>query len=269
MEKTLFRADSGSQIGLGHIKRDLVYAKEFESVSFACLNLAGNIISQIPYRVFVLQSNSLDELVNLIKTQNFTQIVIDNYEIDAKFEQELKTQTGIKIISFDDEKKPHFCDKLISPSISVKKEDYLNLVPPNCEIQTGKILVRDEFYEEAKIKRDKIFDHFICIGGTDIKNFIPQIIKKLPPSSKIAVATTSANPNLDKLKNLPNINIFVDNPNLAKIMNESKFLHISASSLINEARVLGAKFALYRVADNQTDLFNYLKKQGFQSYDLL
>lgn len=268
MSKTLFRADSGFEIGLGHIKRDLVYAKEFQNVSFACIEFDGSIINEIPYPVFKLKTNDLNELVVLIKAENFTQIVIDNYKINFEFEKKLKEQTDIEIISFDDFKKPHFCDKLIVVTLGCKKEDYVSLVPKNCEIEVGKILVRDEFYEEAKIKRDKIYDYFICLGGTDTKFLIPKIIETLPQNSKIAVATTSANKNLDKLKQIPNIELFVDYPNLACIMNQSKVLHISASSILMEAMVLGSEFVAYKTADNQSELFKYLQEQNIKCYDL-
>ncbi|PVX05124.1 UDP-2,4-diacetamido-2,4,6-trideoxy-beta-L-altropyranose hydrolase, partial [Campylobacter jejuni] len=42
--KVLFRSDSSSQIGFGHIKRDLVLAKQYSDVSFACLPLEGSLI---------------------------------------------------------------------------------------------------------------------------------------------------------------------------------------------------------------------------------
>lgn len=47
--KVLFRSDSSSQIGFGHIKRDLVLAKQYSDVSFACLPLEGSLIDEIPY----------------------------------------------------------------------------------------------------------------------------------------------------------------------------------------------------------------------------
>lgn len=268
--KTLFRVDSGSKIGLGHINRCLIFAKEFKNPNFACLNLDGNIASKIKYPVHFLNSNGEFELVKLIKENDFDEVIFDSYDIDADFECKVKLATNAKIISFDDEIKAHFCDELIIPNSFIEPSEYANLVPPHCKI-TNKIFVRDEFYAEAKIKREKIYDFLLCLGGSDARNLSSKILKQLPPNAKIAVATTSANANLVELKKYANSNgiaLFIDYENLARLMNESKELLLSASSLANEALVLGARFTAYKVASNQEKMCEFLKNKGIICYDL-
>ncbi|HFP7834855.1 TPA: UDP-2,4-diacetamido-2,4,6-trideoxy-beta-L-altropyranose hydrolase, partial [Campylobacter jejuni] len=77
--KVLIRSDSSSQIGFGHIKRDLVLAKQYDDVSFACLPLEGSLIDEIPYPVYELSSESIYELINLIKEEKFELLIIDHY----------------------------------------------------------------------------------------------------------------------------------------------------------------------------------------------
>ena len=43
-------------------------------------------------------------------------------------------------------------------------------------------------------------------------------------------------------------------------------LIITASSLVNEAYVLGAKFKAICVADNQKEIFAWLKENGYEAY---
>ena len=107
MKKILFRTDSSSTIGTGHIMRDLVLADHFkkDKVVFACRNLENNInykITNAGYDLELLESNDIDRLINLINRYKFDLIIIDHYEIDYKYEKLLKEKTGINIFVFDD-----------------------------------------------------------------------------------------------------------------------------------------------------------------------
>lgn len=268
--KVLFRSDSSSQIGFGHIQRDLVLAKQYEDVSFACLALEGSLIDEIPYPVFELSSASIYELINLIKEHRFKLLIIDHYEINADDEKLIKLETGVKILSLDDEIKAHYCDILLNVNAYAKASDYEGLVPFNCEVRCGfsYALIRQEFYEEAKVQREKIYDYLICLGATDIKNLSIEFALDLPKNKRIAIATSSSNKNLKKLQKFSeihsNIMLFIDNENLAKLINESEKLIISASSLVNEALLLKANFKAVVVAKNQQKIANWLVQKGIE-----
>ncbi len=106
------------------------------------------------------------------------------------------------------------------------------------------------------------------MGGTDIKNLSLQIASELPKTKIISIATSSSNPNLKKLQKFAklhnNIRLFIDHENIAKLMNESNKLIISASSLVNEALLLKANFKAICVAKNQEKLANWLAKKGYE-----
>ena len=63
-----------------------------------------------------------------------------------------------------------------------------------------------------------------------------------------------------------NFSLFVDSKSVARLMNEAKMLIITASSLVNEAYVLGAKFKAICVADNQKEIFTWLKGNGYEAF---
>ncbi|EJY0263868.1 UDP-2,4-diacetamido-2,4,6-trideoxy-beta-L-altropyranose hydrolase [Campylobacter jejuni] len=268
--KVLFRSDSSSQIGFGHIKRDLVLAKQYSDVSFACLPLEGSLIDEIPYPVYELDSESIYELINLIKEEKFELLIIDHYGINIDDEKLIKLETGVKILSFDDEIKPHHCDILLNVNAYAKASDYEGLVPFKCEVRCGfsYALIREEFYQEAKENREKKYDFFICMGGTDIKNLSLQIASELPKTKIISIATSSSNPNLKKLQKFAklhnNIRLFIDHENIAKLMNESNKLIISASSLVNEALLLKANFKVICYVKNQEPTATWLAKKGYE-----
>ena len=153
----LIRADSSSQIGLGHIMRDLVLAQQYpnDTITFACLDLAGNMMDNISYRVHILHSNDPLELITLIQNQKIDMLIFDHYDIDVHFEKKIKEQTGVTILSLDDTYESHHCDILLNHNISADATRYNGLVPPHCELRCGSAytLIRDEFKHEKGTSR--------------------------------------------------------------------------------------------------------------------
>lgn len=271
--KTLIRADSSDKIGHGHVRRDLVLAKHFKDVSFACLNLNGSLINEINYPVFTLKNHNTKTLINLINEHKFELLIIDHYGISLESEREIKEQTGIVILSFDDEYKEHFCDILLNVNLYADPQKYATLVPSWCKVCCGEkfMLVRDEFYKEREIKREKKFDIFIGLGGSDVAGLSFKISKHfLAQNKKVALATTAANSLLNELLNLEqndkNFHLFINSGEIAKLMNESHELVIQASSFVNEALVLNAKFKAIKTASNQEQMHKWLLENGYKSY---
>lgn len=272
--KVLIRSDSSEEIGHGHIRRDLVLAKSYKNVSFACINLKGSLIEEIPYTTFLLKSNEINELLELINLYKFDELIIDHYGISSEFEQKIKQKTSVKLTIIDDLYESHFCDEIINPNIYADSKNYENKLPKHCKIRAGELLVKDEFYKEAKKKREKIYDFLIMLGGADVKNLSQKVAQKLLENldlPKIAIATTSANKNLNTLKSFTNshkIELFINHPNIANLMNISNHLIITPSTTANEALVLGAKFSFIKVAGNQSFMEKYLKEQNISNFSL-
>ncbi|WP_333804782.1 UDP-2,4-diacetamido-2,4,6-trideoxy-beta-L-altropyranose hydrolase [Sulfurospirillum sp.] len=268
--KTLIRSDSSSTIGLGHVMRNLVFAKNLEGeVIFACQNLEGNIIDSIPYEVRILKSNDADELIELIKTLHVKLLVIDHYGIDAQFEQKIKEATKVKILSFDDTYELHHCDILLNHNLSADAKRYKNLVPKKCELRCGSLytLIRNEFREEKKQAREKIYDVFIAMGGTDATNITLSILKTLPQKLRICVLSTMANAHLGELQNYaqgkPNIALHVNSNEVAKLLHQSRFAIVTPSVMVHEVLFMEVPFIAIKVAHNQDDMFAYLQKQEY------
>lgn len=268
--RTLIRSDSSSTIGLGHIMRDLVFAKNLEGeVIFACQNLEGNIIASIPYEVKILKSNDVEELIELIRTLHITLLVIDHYGIDIAYERAIKEATQVEILSFDDTYQPHHCDILLNHNISANKKRYKDLVPPSCELRCGILytLIRDEFREEKKQKREKIYDLFIAMGGTDASNITLSILKTLPKTLRICVLTTTANAHLKELQDyivdFPTIALHINSNEVAKLLHQSHFAIVTPSVMVHEVLFMEVPFIAIKVAANQDDMFEYLHNQGY------
>jgi UDP-2,4-diacetamido-2,4,6-trideoxy-beta-L-altropyranose hydrolase len=269
--KLLIRADSSSQIGLGHIMRDLVLATQYPktAITFACQDLEGNIIDNIPYPVHILDSNDPKELIALIHSLKIDMVIFDHYGIDENFEREIKEQTGVSILSFDDTYQKHHCDILLNHNISADKNRYIGLVPPHCELRCGSAytLIRNEFKNEKEIPREKLYDIFIAMGGADTANLTLNILKTLKKSLDVCVVTTTANAHLDTLKTYTNekknLSLHVNSTNIAQLLHESRLAIITPSVMVHEVLFMEIPFVAIKTASNQNDLFDYLKQHNY------
>lgn len=281
MKRVLIRADSSFAIGHGHIMRTLVLAKKYRKkgyeVYFATLDLEGNLNKKIKeegFFVYILETKDIQELIFLIKEEKINTLVVDNYEIKYEQEKEIKKQTNIKLVCLDDTYEKHYCDILINHNISADEKKYKNLVPKTCELKCGAefTLLREEFYKykNKNIKKTSIKTNiFLAIGGTDHSNINIKILEVLKEFDNINVflVTTSANKNLNELekycKNNTFIKLFIDTNKMAKLMRKSDFAIVSASVILNEVYFMNLPFIAIKTADNQNDIYKYLKDNSY------
>jgi UDP-2,4-diacetamido-2,4,6-trideoxy-beta-L-altropyranose hydrolase len=287
----LIRADSSSFIGTGHIMRDLVLAKRYkaENIIFAVRELDGNInykIDEEGYNKLILQTNDFEELDKKIKKLNIDLIIIDHYEINYDFEKKLKDlNPNLKIFVFDDTYEKHFCDILLNHNISADKKKYKNLVLKHCELRCGSkyTLLRDEFLEakkqNKKIRKDrKIKTIFIAMGGADHSNInidilkvVNKVRKENKQNIKVNIVTTNANKNLERLKeyckNKKWIDLYINSNEIAKLMIKSDFAIVTPSVTVNEVYYLELPIIAIKTAENQIDMYKFLKKHKYYVLD--
>ncbi len=269
----LFRADSSSSIGTGHIMRDLVlaqkYAKKGYKIIFAMQDLDGNInykIKEAGYKIKILKSNSKKELKKLIKKLKIDMVVFDNYNIDEKYEKYIKNKTKVRILSFDDTYQKHYCDILLNHNISADEKRYKGLVPKYCELRCGTkyTLLREEFIIQKKSKT-----LFIAMGGADHSNINIDILEVLKEFKYIEVklVTTTVNQNLEQLKEYVQdkdwIELHINSNKIAKLMRISDFTIVTPSVTLNEVFFMELPFIAIKTADNQEDMVEYLLKHEY------
>jgi len=271
IQNILFRTDSSSTIGTGHIMRDLVLASQYKdaNIIFATQDLDGNInykIIEANYKVKTLKSNDILEVDTLVKKYKIDMIVIDHYGIDYKYEKQLKkANKKLKILSFDDTYEKHHCDILLNHNISGDKKRYKDLVPENCELRCGSkyTLLREEFILEKKRKTI-----FVAMGGADHSNINIKILKVLKKFNDIEVniVTTKANKNLPDLtnycKNKKWIKLHINSNKIARLMKNSDLAIVTPSVTLNEVFFMNIPFIAIKTADNQDDMYDYLIKKN-------
>ena len=281
MSTVLFRADSSSTIGTGHIMRDLVLAEQYSNakIIFVTQELTGNInhkIKEAGYKVELLHSNDVKEFITVVEKYKAELVVIDNYEIDYKYEQILKENTGVKILAFDDTYEKHYCDILLNHNLSANEARYKGLVPDNCELRCGSkyTLLRSEFHQKfPKRLETKEKNILVAMGGVDSRELNIKILKILCSfdNVKINVITTTANKNLNVLQeyaaNLENVTLHINTNEVAKLMHESDFSIVTPSVSVNEAYFMKLPFIAIKTEDNQIDIYEYLQKNGFSTLE--
>jgi len=291
MKTILFRTNSSSTIGTGHIMRDLVLASKYKdaNIIFATQDLKGNInhkITEAGYALHVVKSNSKKELLKLLKSLHVDMLVIDSYDIGYKEEKFIKKNLRIEILSFDDTYERHYCDIVLNHNISGDKKRYKGLVPATCKVKCGAkyTLLRDEFIQEKNkvYKKDKkITNIFIAMGGADTTKLnikILKVLKKLLHQKSISshsltahveidIVTTRANKELKKLKkyvtNKKNITLHVESTNIAKLMAKSDLAIVTPSVILNEVIFMQVPFIAIQTTSNQVDMYNYIREQGY------
>jgi len=281
MQNILFRANSSSTIGTGHIMRDFVLAEQFKdaNIIFATQDLPGNINHKIEERNYVIEiinSNGFEELVGIIKKYSIDMIVIDHYGIEYDFEKALKEITDVTIFVLDDTYEKHYCDILLNHNVYGDTIKYKSLVPENSEIRCGSkyTLLRNEFIKEKQKGRQNKNDNnqlnvFISMGGTDHSNISIQILEVLKetPSIYAHVVTTTANKHLKELEKYVisrnNITLHINSNSIAQLMNNADFAIVPPSVTINEILYLGIPFIAIQTAENQKYMYDFIKNLNF------
>ena len=272
----IIRADSSSNIGTGHIMRDLVLAKQYQDskIIFVTQKLEGNINHKIieeGYQLEILDSNEIEEVDALIQKYSIDMIVIDHYDIDYNYEKTLKDNyPNLKILVIDDIYAKHYCDILINHNISGDAKKYKGLVPSNCELRCGAdyTLLRDEFYIAKKTKTV-----FVAMGGTDYGNLNISILKVLEKFENIEaiVVSTIANPHLEELREFAKdrewIDLHINSNSVAKLMKISDFAIVTPSVTVNEVYFMELPLIAIVVAPNQEDTARYLKEHNYLVID--
>lgn len=264
----LIRADASSQMGLGHIMRDLVLAEEYSdaNIAFACQNLPGNMIGKIPYPVHILSSNMPEELIEIIRAHAIDMVIFDHYGIDAAYEKRIKEETGVTLLSLDDTYQSHDCDILLNPNLYAQSERYASLVPEHCELRCGVSLIRKEFKIAKQHPKPSTDALFIAMGGSDPANLSSQVLEVLPSDTKIHLVTTSSNPHLETLRHyqtrFPNLQLHINADDIAVLMQESSLAIITPSSIAQEVIFMGLPFIAVQSADNQKEFTAYMQRNG-------
>ena len=203
--QAVFRADSSTAIGSGHVMRCLTLAdalaRQDWGVSFVCRELPGDMTAAIAargYKVHRLPGRECpdadaarDEYGRWLGVSQATDaaetaavlhalgpvalLVVDQYALDECWEKRVKPLAARLLVIDDLANRRHDCDFLLDQNLGWQSKDYRALVPAGCELLlgTGYALLRPEFaaLRGGNRRRDGMVRRLLVFfGGGDTGN---------------------------------------------------------------------------------------------------
>jgi UDP-2,4-diacetamido-2,4,6-trideoxy-beta-L-altropyranose hydrolase len=286
--KVVFRVDSSSVMGIGHLVRCLTLADELQrrnhEIIFICRELNGSLIKSIKYEVLVLsgcdnlhlnwmrvtQEQDAKQTIEVIP-EKIDYLIVDSYGLDASWHQKLRPYTK-KIMVIDDLADKKFdCDVLLNQNLGSQKESYENKVPRDCKLLLGcdYALLRPEFSDlrekslEKRSATTMISNVLVSMGGSDNKNITYKVLQQLSDKYNITVVLGGSSPHVEMISCYAKdkgIRVIVDSSNMSKLMFDADLAIGTGGSTSWERCCLGLPTLLYISADNQKKVARNLEK---------
>jgi UDP-2,4-diacetamido-2,4,6-trideoxy-beta-L-altropyranose hydrolase len=297
--KIVFRVDSSTKMGVGHLMRCLTLADELNSqnhqITFICRNLTGNLIvliRQKKYKIITIpivqnfttnniylewlgatQEYDAEQTIRVLP-KNVDLLIVDSYALDVVWHQRLRKFTK-KIMVIDDLADRGFdCDTLLNQNLGAQKKDYKGKVPNDCELLLGcdYALLRPEFPNLrntvlGKRKNTKeVKNILISLGGSDEQNRTYGILKEIPNNLNIVVVLGGSSPYSEMIKKYTkdkeSIKVIIGADNMAELMLNADLAIGAGGSTSWERCCLGLPTLLYITANNQKSISENLEQIG-------
>lgn len=256
----ILRADK--DIATGHLMRVNSIIRELSNCEFT---LYSTSLDESLYSLCSLYKDiyvkDLESIALLIKENNYDLTIIDDYSIDAKFEDKIYPYTKVFIVD-DLANRPHKAHIVLDPCLVRIKEDYKDLVNEDCTLLVNKeySLVKKEF---SLIKRDFVKDNFkviVSYGGADpvgaTKTTLNSILDgKLYTKYDFVFLTGKANPDYDYIedvcKDIANIDVLKHTDNVPKLFQDVHLAIGAYGGMFNERICAKIPSICVTIADNQ------------------
>ncbi|MDS1002887.1 UDP-2,4-diacetamido-2,4,6-trideoxy-beta-L-altropyranose hydrolase [Clostridium sporogenes] len=276
--KIAIRTDGGDNIGMGHIMRTLVLAKELaktNDIFFICrvdkfftnkYKLGIKKVKDEGFNVITINENNI---FNELKNISADCLITDSYDVDEEYFD--STKDIFKITGYiDDMNLYHFnVDFIINQNIGAEKYLYKVNKDTKLFLGTNYVMLREEFRKEFKRNiKQEVENVMITVGGADpngITNIICNYIKDLQLKFHIVIGSSFKEENVKKLlcmKNLKdNINLYF-NANMIEIMNKCDMAISACGSTLYELSVCNVPTLGLIIADNQEKIAWEMQEKG-------
>ncbi len=262
--KILFRVDSSSKIGLGHIKRCETLALFLKSKNCDVTFYSDQKISLYTPKDFITIDINQD-----VSTENYDLLIVDGYHLKV---EELISVKRSKTMVIDDLGRSHDCDLVLDQNDSNKVEHYKICSPnKNLLVMCGPkyALLNQKFLNFSPKTRNKINKGFVFLGGGDIldltlpltkllankyKNISWEIILNLKHKDYSSLKSTC-----DQHKHLT---LYSHVEDMGTLMSRNDFFVGALGTTTWERAYLGIAGVSYPIVENQLVVKNELEKNN-------
>ncbi|NFT06919.1 MULTISPECIES: UDP-2,4-diacetamido-2,4,6-trideoxy-beta-L-altropyranose hydrolase [unclassified Clostridium] len=272
--KIAIRADGGAKIGMGHIMRTLVLAKELSKthdVFYICR--VNNPLSE-KYRIgiekikswgFVVKTIREDFILFDLKDMEVDLLITDSYDVDENYFNATKKMFN-QTAYIDDMNLYYFnVDFLINQNIDGVDFDYKVNTDTKLLIGSNYIMLREEFRDiSEKYIKEKVNDIMITVGGADPYHITEQIldyVKILDYKFHVVVGPSFEKDNYLKEFESLKVKLYY-NANMYEVMQKCDIAISACGSTLYELSACGVPTIGLIIADNQQGLANKMDGLG-------
>lgn len=278
MNKIAFRVDGGKHIGLGHVMRSMVLAKQLNKsneVLFICreckednLKYEAGIkkIIENGFRVITINEKStVTEIIKAQQNENIDCLITDSYDVDENYFDTMKDifkYTGyiddINISRLN-------VDFILNQNINAKSMIYNTQPKENTKLFLGPsyVLLREEFRNiEDRDAKEKLENILVTVGGMD-KDYntlkIVNILKHYNIDIHVVVGSAFENELIEELEKVASkkSNIYLySNANMSELMRKCDMAISASGSTLYELSAMQVPTIGIVVAENQREICN-------------
>lgn len=235
----VFRVDSSTRMGIGHLVRCLTLAEALRArgaqTRFICREHPGHLalllqqqampVTLLPAAAFgdassgedyaawlgVTQVEDAAQTIEALHGERPDWLVVDHYGLDVEWERRLRLHAGKLMVIDDLASRHHDCDALLNQNYSAEGERrYAALVPAACKLLMGPryALLRPEYaaYRKTLRARDgQVGSVLVFFGGSDPHNMTGMALAALSHAGlrhlKVNVVVGANNPHREALEN--------------------------------------------------------------------
>lgn len=269
----IFRADGGSDIGLGHLIRSFALARMIDSlfnIHFVCIDAPETFIKELQeFKYSFNKINNENEFIERVKKSDI--VVIDHYKIGIYLHKQIRAK-GARLVCIDDLHDKSFdADLIINHAPGVTPVNYEAMPYTQFALGPEFALLRPEFLKAALTRTQRKLNRnlLICFGGSDFNNLTSNSLELLHKNEffeEIIVITGQAYSHRSKLK------IIVSRDNRIKwyenqsaiemqiFMKKCQFVLAPASSIAFEILSVGCTWLGGYYIENQKSIYEGFKQ---------